>query len=69
MGDNTQKRDGFGIGEAGRVSEADATERAMLAEHRRQAQERARRADCHYCGMPATSVGFFDEPVCEDCSH
>lgn len=24
---------------------------------------------CHYCGMPAKSFGFFDEPICEDCSH
>lgn len=22
---------------------------------------------CHYCGMPATGVGFFDEPVCSEC--
>ena len=22
---------------------------------------------CHYCGMPATSFGFFDEPVCDGC--
>lgn len=22
---------------------------------------------CHYCGMPAKSFGFFDEPVCSDC--
>lgn len=22
---------------------------------------------CHYCGMPATSFGFFDEPVCREC--
>lgn len=23
--------------------------------------------DCHYCGMPAKSFGFFDEPVCKQC--
>jgi len=22
---------------------------------------------CHYCGMPAKSFGFFDEPVCREC--
>ena len=22
---------------------------------------------CHYCGMPAVSLGFFGEPVCEEC--
>jgi len=22
---------------------------------------------CHYCGMPATSFGFFDEPACPEC--
>jgi len=22
---------------------------------------------CHYCGMKATSFGFFDEPVCPEC--
>ena len=22
---------------------------------------------CHYCGMPARSFGFFDEPVCKEC--
>jgi hypothetical protein len=22
---------------------------------------------CHYCGMPATSFGFFSEPVCKGC--
>lgn len=22
---------------------------------------------CHYCGMPANSWGFFDEPVCREC--
>jgi hypothetical protein len=22
---------------------------------------------CHYCGMPATGFGFFDEPVCGGC--
>lgn len=22
---------------------------------------------CHYCGMPATGFGFFDEPACPDC--
>jgi hypothetical protein len=22
---------------------------------------------CHYCGMPAKSFGFFEEPVCEEC--
>ncbi len=24
---------------------------------------------CHYCGQPATGIGFFGEPVCDDCSH
>lgn len=24
---------------------------------------------CHYCGLPATGIGFFGEPVCDDCSH
>lgn len=28
----------------------------------------ADRDSCHYCGMPATSFGFFDEPVCPECS-
>lgn len=27
------------------------------------------RATCHYCGMPATGIGFFGEPVCDNCSH
>lgn len=27
----------------------------------------AQMPSCHYCGMPARSVGFFDEPVCEGC--
>jgi hypothetical protein len=22
---------------------------------------------CHYCGMPAKSLGFFDEPICSEC--
>jgi hypothetical protein len=22
---------------------------------------------CHYCGMPATALGFFGEPVCAGC--
>ncbi len=22
---------------------------------------------CHYCGQPATGVGFFGEPVCPEC--
>ncbi len=22
---------------------------------------------CHYCGLPATSFGFFDEPICPEC--
>lgn len=22
---------------------------------------------CHYCGQPANTFGFFDEPVCEEC--
>ncbi len=22
---------------------------------------------CHYCGSPANSFGFFDEPVCREC--
>jgi len=22
---------------------------------------------CHYCGMPATNWGFFNEPVCNEC--
>lgn len=22
---------------------------------------------CHYCGMKATSTGFFGEPVCREC--
>jgi hypothetical protein len=22
---------------------------------------------CHYCGQPATSFGFFDEPICSEC--
>lgn len=22
---------------------------------------------CHYCGAPAKSFGFFDEPVCREC--
>lgn len=22
---------------------------------------------CHYCGQPATSTGFFNESVCEQC--
>lgn len=23
---------------------------------------------CHYCGAPAYRLGFFDEPVCSQCS-
>lgn len=30
-------------------------------------QEPYARATCHYCGMPAVELGFFDEPVCKDC--
>ena len=22
---------------------------------------------CHYCGLPANTFGFFDEPVCREC--
>jgi len=30
--------------------------------------EAVRQTDsCHYCGMPARSSGFFDEPVCREC--
>ena len=25
------------------------------------------RAACHYCGLPATSFGFFGEPICPEC--
>lgn len=28
---------------------------------------RDNRPSCHYCGMPAASFGFFDEPVCRGC--
>lgn len=55
--DIDQKRDGFGIGELGRVPSGETpTLRRSL-----------KGLDCHYCGMPATGWGFFDEPVCEDC--
>lgn len=27
----------------------------------------AQQPSCHYCGMPATSAGFFDEPICSEC--
>lgn len=30
-------------------------------------QKQGRDFSCHYCGMPAKSFGFFDEPVCRDC--
>jgi hypothetical protein len=29
--------------------------------------ELSKSRSCHYCGMPATGFGFFDEPVCADC--
>ena len=25
------------------------------------------RPSCHYCGMPATHIGFFGEHVCNEC--
>ncbi len=30
-------------------------------------QPKRERATCHYCGMPATGFGFFNEPVCREC--
>ena len=67
--DAAAKRDGFGIGELGKVSEADAAEQALRQTQHDAAQERAARSRCHYCGMPATSTDFFGAPVCEDCEH
>ena len=29
--------------------------------------KRTQRESCHYCGMPASDVGFFGEPVCREC--
>ena len=65
--DTAAKRDGFGVGELGKTSEADAAERALRQTQRDAAQQRARRSSCHYCGMPASTVDFFGAPVCEDC--
>jgi len=30
-------------------------------------EARIDRDSCHYCGMKATDIGFFDEPVCPEC--
>ena len=30
-------------------------------------EQRDEQLRCHYCGMPASSFGFFDEPICREC--
>ena len=44
---------------------------AMASQLPRYAQATTRDTDesdsCHYCGMAATSIGFFGEPVCPEC--
>jgi len=49
---------GLGIGGAGRYIEP-----LVIPELKRQVQG----SRCHYCGLPATNVGFFNEPVCPEC--
>ena len=66
-GDAAAKRDGFGIGELGRVPETDTTDRTMRQAQLEAVQQRIRRNRCHYCGMLANSVNFFGAPVCEEC--
>lgn len=56
--DIAAKDDGFGIGELGRVPTPPRS------------RPRVQRGEaCHYCGMPATGIGSFGEPVCDDCSN
>lgn len=62
-----EKRDGFGIGELGRTPEMTVDEKAAEIAHHEANLKRARRSECHYCGMPATRVDFFGAPVCDEC--
>ena len=65
--DISEKASGFGIGELGQTQECSPEERAERIAERERAEKRAEDACCHYCGLPATGIGFFGEPACEEC--
>lgn len=69
MADNTQKQSGFGIGELGQILECSPEEQAIERAARETAENRAQSQSCHYCGLPATDIGSFGEPVCSGCSR
>ena len=64
--DISAKSSGLGIGEAGKTGPQIDPETARIRAEQKRAMKSAE-LECHYCGLPAVSFGFFGEPVCEEC--
>ena len=64
-----QKMKSLGMSGGGLITmkSEDADRRIAELSGRQKAEKSNSGKSCHYCGLPATGFGFFDEPVCGEC--